>query len=102
MMLEEFSGGYYIATMDVQPYSDGPVIDRGLYDFINRELYYDSDSPVMMRLGLDSSTLFGVTGEPGVPRDVLAMPEELIDEWGEQNVFVLKSEYTDVVGDYSG
>jgi hypothetical protein len=37
-----------------------------------------------------------------VPRDVLALPEHLLDESGETNVFVLKSSYVDTVGKYYG
>lgn len=102
MRLEEFSGGYYRTTMDIQSYEDGPTINRGLYDFINKELYYDSDHPVMMRVGLDGGALFNVNAEPAVPQDVLALPADLVDESGEQYIFVLKSEYAENIGEYHG
>jgi len=102
-MIEDFSSGYYRATMDVQEYDDGPVIERGLYDFINRKLYLNSEAPVMMRVGLDAGATFEVDAETAIPRDVLALPRELCSRAdGERNVFVLKSEYADTVGRYNG
>lgn len=101
-MIKEFSGGYYHTTMHVQEYDDGPVIERGLYDFINKKLYLDEDAPVMMRVGLDAGPLFTVEAESAVPRDVLAIPKELTENTGMASVFVLKSEYADTVGEYYG
>lgn len=88
--------------MDVQEYGDGPAIQRELYDFINRELYLDTDAPVMMRIGLDAGETFSVEAEGAIPRDVLAVPEEIVDQFGKQSVFVLKSDYIDTVGVYNG
>lgn len=88
--------------MSVQEYDAGPVIERQLYDFINRELYTETNAPVMMRLGLDEGRIFGVNAENAVPRDVLALPPELFDKTGTQNVFVLKGDYVDNVGKYYG
>lgn len=93
MMFEEFSSGYYRATMNVQEYEDGPIIEQGLYDFINRNLYLDSDRPVTMRLGLDASASFTVGAESAVPRDVLALPASMTDDTGRKNVFLVKPEY---------
>jgi len=101
-MIEDFSSGYYRATMDVQEYDDGPVIERGLYDFINRKLYLNSEAPVMMRVGLDAGATFEVDAETAIPRDVLALPPELCSGTGEDSVFVLKSQYADTVGRYNG
>jgi len=101
-MIQEFSAGYYYTTMDVQEYDQGPVIEKGLYDFINRKLYLGEDVPVMMRVGLDAGPAFEVEAEGAVPRDVLALPEELVSDTGEVSVFVLKGEYADTVGEYYG
>jgi len=101
-MIEDFSSGYYRATMNVQEYDDGPVIEQGLYDFINRKLYLDSDVPVMMRVGLDAGVTFEVDAESAIPQDVLALPEELVPSEDESNVFVLKAQYADTVGRYNG
>ena len=80
MVLEEFSNGYYKAEMDIQPYEDGPVIEAGLYDFINRRVYAQTDAPITMRVGLDKGPYFAVSAEGAVPTDVLAMPQEWIDD----------------------
>ena len=101
-MIEDWSGGYYRSRMRVTPYEDGPVIAQDVYNFINEELFVDSSAPVMMRLGLDAGELFDVKAENGIPRDLLALPEELFETTGPKNVFVLKSEYVDTVGEYYG
>lgn len=92
-MIEDFSAGYYRAVMDIQEYDDGPAIQKSLYDFINRELYLDSTTPVMMRVGLDAGVTFEVDAEGAIPRDVLALPPELCSDTGESNIFVLKGDY---------
>lgn len=102
MMIEDFSSGYYHADMDVQPYDNGPVIERSLYDFINQELYVDSDVPVMMRVGFDAGETFQVSAESAIPRDVLALPREMVESQHNSDVFVLKSEYADNIGTYYG
>lgn len=101
-MLEEFSSGYYRSEMRVQEYDDGPVIEQQVYDFINRRLYADSTLPVMMRLGLDAGEKFAVKAESAVPKDVLALPQEMFDSRGMQSVFVLKPDYIESVGKYYG
>jgi hypothetical protein len=101
-MIEDFSSGYYRMMMNVQEYDDGPAIQDELYEFINKEIYLDSTSPVMMRVGLDAGQTFPVSAERSIPRDVLALPEELVDETGQSSIFVLKSEYLDTVGEYNG
>ena len=90
-MIEDFSSGYYRARMKIRSYEAGPVIEKGLYDFINRELL-DTNS-VIVRVGLDSSEPFEVGAEGAIPRDVLAVPESLIQDEGMNNVFVRKAGY---------
>lgn len=95
-MFTEFSGGYYKTEMTVQPFTDGPSIERGLYDFINREFYYQTDAPITMRLGLSDGIHFTPAAEGAMPTDVLGLPEQFCDELGVHpsaesvNVFVLK------------
>jgi hypothetical protein len=79
-MLEDFSGGYYRTTMTVQPLESGPSIERGLFDFINREFYYKTDAPITMRLGLEEGLHIQPSAEGAMPTDVLALPEKLCDE----------------------
>jgi len=101
-MIEDFSAGYYRTQMRVQEYEDGPVIQQDVYDFINRTLYLDSTKPVMMRLSLDAGDKFVVEAENAIPQDVLALPSKYIDERGMTDIFVLKSDYLDTVGEYYG
>lgn len=97
-ILEEFSGGYYRAEMTVQPFDEGPTIERGLYDLLNRELYAQTDAPVTMRVGLDAGPSFRPRAENAVPTDVLAAPKELLEESGvhpsaeDVSVFIYKPE----------
>lgn len=103
MTLEEFSGGYYRTEMTVQPYSDGPVIERGLYDRIDNGVYAQTDAPVTVRVGMGSSPYFQLDYESAVPVDVLAMPREWMDDMGihneyeTQSVYVLKPEHSYVL-----
>lgn len=95
-MIREFSGGYYRAEMTVQPYDDGPAIERGLHEFIEDEYYPQTDAPVTMRVGLDGGRMFTPSAEAGMPTDVLALPENFCDEIGvhpsaeEIGVFIVK------------
>lgn len=103
MTLEEFSNGYYRTQMTVQPYSDGPVIERGLYDRINDNIYAQTDAPVTIRVGLNGGPYFPVGEENAVPTDVLALPRDWMDDMGihdeceVRSVFVLKPSHSYVI-----
>jgi hypothetical protein len=103
-MLEDFAGGYYRAEMTVQPYKQGPTIEQGLYDFINREFYYKTDAPITMRVGLSNSFHFRPSAEGAIPTDVLGLPEQLCDEMNVHpsaegvNVFILKPAHAYLFG----
>jgi hypothetical protein len=95
MGLNDFSGGYYSMQMQIQPYSDGPVIDADVYDYINREVYSKTDAPITMKLSMDNGAYFNVDAENGVPPSVLALPEAWVDNFVDDDgrrsrVFVLK------------
>ena len=95
MALREFSGGYYSLDVDIQPYDGGPVIDSAVYDYINREVYSQTNAPVTMKLSLDNGAYFNVGAENGVPPSVLALPEAWVENFTDANgttdtVFVLK------------
>lgn len=98
-MIEDFSGGYYRATMTVQPLERGPCIERGLYDLINREIYTNTDAPVTMRLSLDGGPRFIPETENAMPTDVIGMPTEMLDELDihpsteDMSVFILKPKH---------
>ena len=95
-MIEDFSGGYYRTTMTVQPLKHGPTIERGLYDFINREFYYQTDAPITMRVCLTEAVHFQPSAESAMPTDVLGLPTAMCDRIGIHpsaetvSVFVLK------------
>lgn len=95
-MLEQFSGGYYRANMVVQQFAEGPAIERGLYDLIDRKVYDTTTAPITMRLGLDSGPRFTPVPENAMPTDVIGVPESILSEAGVHpaddsvNVFVLK------------
>jgi hypothetical protein len=95
-LLEKFSGGYYRAQMEVQPFENGPAIEQGLYDIINRRVYDTTDAPVTMRLGLNSGPRFVPSAERSMPKDVIGVPKSILDESNTHpadtnvNVFVLK------------
>jgi len=76
--LEPFSGGYYGARLQVQAYDDGPIIEQALHDYIEANLYGQTDSPPWARVGMSESPYFQLSGEPGVPGNVLGLPEQFI------------------------
>lgn len=80
--IEKFSGGYYRAEMTVQPLDDGPSIERGLYDLLDRRIYQNTDTPVMMRASLDVGPRFVPSVDTAMPTDVIGLPTHLLDEVG--------------------
>lgn len=95
MSIDEFSGGYYSMDMQIQSYDDGPVIDSSVYDYINREVYSNTDAPITMKLSMDNGAYFNVGAENGVPPSVLALPESWVenfvsDDGRRDTVFILK------------
>jgi hypothetical protein len=97
-MIESFSHGYYRAKMEVQPFDDGPAIERGLYQLIDRRIYDTTTAPITMRLGLDAGPRFTPTTENAMPKNVIGVPQSVLDEADihpsddNVNVFVLKPE----------
>lgn len=76
-MFEEFSGGYYLGRLYVQPSpEDRALLHRHQYDRVTDELY-DEDVPVVMKV---DDTHITVHGTAGVPGDTLLVPESVIEE----------------------
>lgn len=81
-MFEEFSAGYYLGRLYVQP-TDGAdaVIDRGQHEHVNRELYTSGegverlDAPLVMKV---HERHVAVHGEDGVPQDTLMLPQSIL------------------------
>lgn len=94
--IHDFSPAYYITTLTVAPYDNGPVIERGLHEFIDSELYARTDAPVMLRLGLDGEPYFEPDVEGAIPSDHLGIPSEWLSEdvqstaYVERDVFICK------------
>jgi len=66
--------------MEVQA-SDELIIERGLYDLIDTELYSNTDAPVSMRIGLESdSPIFTPKIDSCMPPEVIGVPRELMRE----------------------
>ncbi|GAB3683801.1 DUF5802 family protein [Salinarchaeum chitinilyticum] len=83
-MFEEFSSGYYLGRLYVQPTdASAAVIDRDQHEQVNRDLYATGeglerlDAPLVMKI---HEQHVPVHGEDGVPRDTLLLPESVVDE----------------------
>lgn len=94
--IQDFSSGYLTVEMTVVPYEDGPVAERGFYDYLQRNYYAQTDAPPKFRLGLDGEPYFEVDTEVTMPADHLAIPEEWFEDarmekkYGKHQVFILK------------
>ena len=93
-MFEEFSSGYYLGRLYVEP-SDGEraVMRRDQHERINEQLYASGegierlDSPLVMKVDRHH---VAVRGEDGIPEGTLALPEDLLDDTGVRNPPALK------------
>lgn len=87
-MFEQFSRGYYLGRLYVEPSNDDTVkMCREQHESVNEQLYGNDgitrlDNPLVMKLG---STHFTVRGGEEVPADTLTVPEELLDERAVRN-----------------
>lgn len=105
MNIEDFSSGYYAASMQVEPYQQGPTISCELFEFINREYYGGTDSEPMFRLDMDGSPYFTTSCEYSIPKDVIGIPEEWFRDshaersYDEQMVYILKPSYAYLLDD---
>ncbi len=83
-MFEQFSRGYYLGRLYVEPSSDGrATMCRRQHEHVNEQLYADGtgidrlDRPLVMKVG---STHITVHGEEGIPADTLSIPESVLDD----------------------
>ncbi|MDY6779568.1 MAG: DUF5802 family protein [Halobacteria archaeon] len=98
-MFEEFSSGYYLGRLYVEPHdSDVPVLHENLHRSIGEKLYdgtegiepsvsNDGEKPVVIKLGNRHLVVEG--GE--VPSSTLGLPEDTIEEFDIRNPPSLKS-----------
>lgn len=82
-MFEEFSGGYYLGRLFVEPYDgERAALQRTDHERTNQQLYGSTDdpaatdNPLVMKL---DETHFPVHGAPEVPSGTLAVPTPLLD-----------------------
>jgi hypothetical protein len=83
-MFEQFSGGYYLGRLYVEPYDgDRPAMHSDQHEEVNRQLYATGegvervDTPLVMKLGRRH---LAVHGEDGIPERTLAVPAAMLDE----------------------
>ncbi len=82
-MFEQFSSGYYLGRLYVEPYSgDRPVIHREHHEQVTEQLYESGDSPLVMKIG---STHVAVQGADDVPGRTIALPESALSATGIDN-----------------
>ena len=85
-MFEQFSDGYYLGRLFVEPYEgDLPAMAREQHEQVNEQVYASghgverTDAPLVMKL---DDCHFPVGGATDVPADTLALPEALLVETG--------------------
>lgn len=83
-MLTEFSSGYYLARLYVEPTSgDRATVQRRLLERANEQLYAVGegierlDVPLVVKLG---TSHFPVYGADGIPAGTLEVPESVLDD----------------------
>ena len=93
-MFEEFSSGYYLGRLYVQPYDgDRPVMSRDQHEHVNDQIYATGeglerlDAPLVMKL---DERHIAVHGEDGLPEDTLVLPEEVLEDSRVRNPPALK------------
>jgi hypothetical protein len=83
-MFEQFSRGYYLGRLYVEPRPGEPAtMCRQQHQTVNRQLYGtdgagpDTEHPLVMKLG---TRHFPVHGGDGVPADTLAVPPAVLED----------------------
>lgn len=81
-MFEQFSRGYYLGRLYVEPQAtDAATMCREQHERINEQLYgspdAETDLPLVMKLG---TRHFAVHGDRAVPADTLAVPPSIVED----------------------
>lgn len=83
-MFERFSSGYYLGRLYVEPDErETAAMCREQHERVNEQLYTDGrgverlDNPLVMKL---DTSHFPVTGDDGIPRNTLAVPEDMLED----------------------
>lgn len=81
-MFEDFSSGYYLGRMYVEPYdAECPVMQNDEFETVSRGVY-DDEKPLVVKIG---NRHLVVDGDGGVPSGTLGVPEEVADGLGLRN-----------------
>ena len=87
-MFEQFSRGYYLGRLYVEPTDDSPAMCREQHEQVNEQLYTTdggverTDRPLVMKLGTHH---LAVEGDATVPADTLAVPETILSATNVRN-----------------
>jgi len=77
-MFEDFSGGYYLGRMYVEPHTaDGPVMQDDDFEAVSRGVYDEEEKPLVMKIGKRHLV---VGGDDSVPTGTLGVPEDVARE----------------------
>jgi hypothetical protein len=111
-MFEQFSSGYYLGELYVQPRNgDAAAIRRADHERVNEQLYGDEtelvrlDAPLVMKVG---TRHFPVVGDDDLPSGTLALPRESIPDDlkfevpGRKEVLLANAERTGELLEYAG
>lgn len=76
-MFEEFSSGYYLGRMYVEPHdTDGPIMQDDDFEAVSRGVY-DEERLLVMKIGKRHLV---VDGDGSVPTGTLGVPERIAQE----------------------
>jgi len=100
-MFEQFSRGYYLGRLYVEPGEGAAAMCRDQHQRVTKQLYADegitrTDLPLVMKLGRSH---FAVHGDEQVPADTLAVPEDVLESADVRNppslqeVFLAKADH---------
>ncbi|MEZ3142326.1 DUF5802 family protein [Halobaculum sp. MBLA0143] len=111
-MFEQFSAGYYLGELYVQPReTDRAAIKRADHERVNEQLFGDEsgltrlDTPLVMKLG---TRHFPVIGDEDLPSGTLTVPTESVPEDmkfevpGRTEVFLADADRTGELLEYAG
>jgi len=76
-MFEDFSSGYYLGRMYVEPHdAERPVMQDEEFETVSLGVY-DEEKPLVMKIGKHHLV---VDGDDGVPTGTLGVPAKVADE----------------------
>lgn len=108
-MFEQFSSGYYLGEMFVEPHDgERALMHRADHEQVNKQLYTTGegleplDTPLVMKL---DRTHFPVLGDDGIPAGTLVVPRSVAPDDSLPNrreVFLAKAERASDLLRYAG